>query len=278
MCLSRQSPLPTLIMALVFSSKVHFCDGTFMHGSSVAWSPSLVKQKPLSAISRAQPSSVAVESVPVQRGLQQGWQQDWLSLWNRVCLSAGGVGGGVWHKASVLGCLPLAAPIGLSPLHILTLCGPERVLVVSTEPLDDLSCLTTPGVGCPGDGLLPVGGGGVKCDVCGSRATDTMAMRSAQCPQGPVVGNEGTRMRPVMCQVLGGAGTGRRVDEVVGTGIGGGGGGRGRQAGAVGGDWDGPIGDPHKEKTATKIGSERQTTGMSRSSSYAIQLPMQPIP
>ena len=28
-------------------------------------------------------------------------------------------GGGGWHKASVLGCLPLAAPIGLSPLLIL---------------------------------------------------------------------------------------------------------------------------------------------------------------
>ena len=68
---------------------------------------------------------------------------------------AGG-GGGVWHKASVSGCLPLAVPIGLSPLLILTLCGPERVLVVSTEPPDDLSCLTTPGVGRPGDGLLPV--------------------------------------------------------------------------------------------------------------------------
>ena len=58
------------------------------------------------------------------------------------------------HKASVFGCLPLAVPIGLSPLLILTLCGPEGVLVGSTEPLDDLSCLTTPGVGCPGDGLL----------------------------------------------------------------------------------------------------------------------------
>ena len=45
----------------------------------------------------------------------------------------------------VLVCLPLAAPIGLSPLLILTLCGSERVLVVSTEPLDDLSCLTTQG-------------------------------------------------------------------------------------------------------------------------------------
>ena len=76
--------------------------------------------------------------------------------------AAGGVlwGGGIWHKASVSDCLPLqlplAAPIGLSPLLILTLCGPERVLVVPTEPPDDLSCLTTPGVGCPGDGLLPV--------------------------------------------------------------------------------------------------------------------------
>ena len=63
-------------------------------------------------------------------------------------------GGGCWHKASVFGCVPLAAPIGLSPLHILTLCGSERVLVVSTEPPDDLSCLTTPGLGCPGDGAV----------------------------------------------------------------------------------------------------------------------------
>ena len=42
-------------------------------------------------------------------------------------------GGGGWHKASALGCLPLAVPIGLWPLLILTLCGSERVLVVSTE-------------------------------------------------------------------------------------------------------------------------------------------------
>ena len=66
----------------------------------------------------------------------------------------GGGGGGGWHKASVSDCVPLAAPIGLSPLLILTLCGPERVLVVSTEPPDDLSCLTTPGVGRPGDGAV----------------------------------------------------------------------------------------------------------------------------
>ena len=40
-------------------------------------------------------------------------------------------GGGGWHKASVSDCLPLAASIGLLPLLIRTLCGPERVLVVS---------------------------------------------------------------------------------------------------------------------------------------------------
>ena len=44
---------------------------------------------------------------------------------------AGARGGGRgWHKASVSDCLPLAVPIGLSPLLILTLCGPKRVLVV----------------------------------------------------------------------------------------------------------------------------------------------------
>ena len=61
-------------------------------------------------------------------------------------------GGGGWHKALVLHCLPLAEPIGLSPLLILTLCGSERVLVVSTKPLDDLSCLTTPGSAVPETG------------------------------------------------------------------------------------------------------------------------------
>ena len=64
-------------------------------------------------------------------------------------------GGGGGHEASVSVCLPLAAPIGLSPLHILTLCGSERVFVVSTEPPDDLSCWTTAGVGRPGDGAVP---------------------------------------------------------------------------------------------------------------------------
>ena len=65
-----------------------------------------------------------------------------------------GAGGGGLAQGLVSDCLPLAAPIGLSPLLILTLCGPERVLVVSTEPPDDLSCLTTPGVGRPGDGAV----------------------------------------------------------------------------------------------------------------------------
>ena len=85
----------------------------------------------------------------------------------------GGWGAGVWDKASVSDWLPLAAPVGLSPLLILTLCGSERVLIVPTEPPDDLSCLTTPGIGRPGDGLLPVlltrclgwGGGGVGVGV-----------------------------------------------------------------------------------------------------------------
>ena len=39
-------------------------------------------------------------------------------------------GRGGWHEAMILVCLPLAAPIGLSPLHILTLCGSEHVLDV----------------------------------------------------------------------------------------------------------------------------------------------------
>ena len=72
----------------------------------------------------------------------------------RFWLTSEGWGG--WHKASVLGCLPLGASIGLSPLLILTLRGSERVLVVPTELLDHLSCLTTPRVARPRDWLLPV--------------------------------------------------------------------------------------------------------------------------
>ena len=85
---------------------------------------------------------------------------DRLQTLHRVGVGPGVRKGGVWHKASVSRCLPLAAPIGLSPLLILTLCGSERVLVVSTEPPDDLSCLTTPGVGRPGDGAVAHAGGG----------------------------------------------------------------------------------------------------------------------
>ena len=53
--------------------------------------------------------------------------------------SAGGGGVSTRPRYQIVWCIP-------------TLCGPERVLVVSTEPPDDLSCLTTPGVGCPGGG------------------------------------------------------------------------------------------------------------------------------
>ena len=41
------------------------------------------------------------------------------------------------------------------PVHILTLCESDHVLVVSTEPLDDLSCLTTPGSAVPEMGCCP---------------------------------------------------------------------------------------------------------------------------
>ena len=78
----------------------------------------------------------------------------WLNTWGQGGGLARGHGFGLFAfgKAMVFVCLPLAVPIGLSPLHILTLCGSRRVLLVSTEPLDDLSCLTT----APRDGLLPV--------------------------------------------------------------------------------------------------------------------------
>ena len=95
-----------------------------------------------------------------------------------------GEGGGGWHEAMVLVCLPLVAPIGLSPPLILTLCGPERVLVVSTEPPDDLSCLTTPGVGLPGDGAV-------------ARAVDQLTSRAVPMPLtkggGGLQHNEGRR-------------------------------------------------------------------------------------
>ena len=53
---------------------------------------------------------------------------------------------GGWHEAMVLVGLPLAAPIGLSPLHVLTLCGSERA-----------TCL----------GRVARGGGGGGEYVCG---------------------------------------------------------------------------------------------------------------
>ena len=102
---------------------------------------------------------------PVQRGGGGGGvpPPPWAHTPRAPTWSGAAQGGGGWHKASVSDCVPLAAPIGLSPLHTLTLCGPERVLVVSTEPPDDLSCLTTPGVCRPGDGAVAR----VHAGVCG---------------------------------------------------------------------------------------------------------------
>ena len=54
----------------------------------------------------------------------------------------------------MLVCLPSAAPIGLSPLHILTLCGSERDLVVATEPLE------RGGGGCRKGSVSTLGGTG----------------------------------------------------------------------------------------------------------------------
>ena len=68
-----------------------------------------------------------------------------------VCLPGGMGGLARGHGAG----LPLVAPIGLSPLYLPTLCGSEHGLVVSTEPLDDLSCLTTPGSAVPKMGCCP---------------------------------------------------------------------------------------------------------------------------
>ena len=62
----------------------------------------------------------------------------------RVCRGGGGLAQGLGRKL-----FSLAAPTGLSPLNIPTLCGSELCLVVSTEPLDDLSCLTTLGPAVP---------------------------------------------------------------------------------------------------------------------------------
>ena len=70
-------------------------------------------------------------------------------------LLRGRAGGGGWHKGLVENCFPLAAPTGFSPLNIPSLCGSERCLVLSTEPLDDLSCLTTLGSATTETGRCP---------------------------------------------------------------------------------------------------------------------------
>ena len=116
-------------------------------------------------------------------------------LWARTCFGCVngdvGGGGGAWHKASVSDCLPLAAPIGLSPLLILTLCGPERVLVVSTEPPDDLSCWTTPGVGG--------GGGRIRCQV--NLAVGNLAEAPGFCVENPKPNLRPTKSPPPPCNI-----------------------------------------------------------------------------
>ena len=93
---------------------------------------------------------------PQKRGFQkdQKVRGHGVAVVGQAGVGTRGRGGGVGTRPRYSVVCLLAAPIGLSPLLILTLCGSERVLVVSTEPPDDLSCLTTPGVGCPGDGAV----------------------------------------------------------------------------------------------------------------------------
>ena len=135
--------------------------------------------------------------------------------WRNTCLWEGGGR----HEAMVLVWLPLAAPIGLSPLLILTLCGSERVLVVSTEPPGDLSCLTTPGVGCPRDGAVARaadqghpdapsesvcvgGGGGLGGGSEEPNAGETPMQHGVPCDRGhPFRATPATRMAHLQCVV-----------------------------------------------------------------------------
>ena len=95
-------------------------------------------------------------------------------VWTRHLAPEGG-GGGL-HKASVSDCLPLAVPMGLSPLLILTLCGPERVLVVSTEPPDDGG----------GGGSLGAGGYGL-IRTTGQAAVGTAVLSATQASGRPAM-------------------------------------------------------------------------------------------
>ena len=72
---------------------------------------------------------------------------------------------GGWHKASVSDCLPLAAPIGLSPLHIPNPCGSERVLVGGGGGASP--ALRQPRTAC--GGLLQGGGGGAPSHIRGGK-------------------------------------------------------------------------------------------------------------
>ena len=98
----------------------------------------------------------------------------------------------------------LAAPIGLSPLLIRTLCGSERVLVVSTEPPDDLSCSTTLGVGRPGDGASADRHLGNPKEPPGPRVGDGRARCRLRLPHRPLhfSGALVCRRRPIFPRAL----------------------------------------------------------------------------
>ena len=86
----------------------------------------------------------------------------------------------------MLVCVPLTAPIGLSPWHIL-ICGAERVLVVSTEPL-------VVGGGC--SGVCPTPGGHKTMEVL------TQARGQAQVPgSAAAMSPAGAPVRPT-CPLL----------------------------------------------------------------------------
>ena len=75
---------------------------------------------------------------------------------NSAALGAGGGEGGFGTRPRYLIVCLWRCLLASTPLLILTLCGPERVLVVSTEPPDDLSCLRCGGGGPTHPNPLPL--------------------------------------------------------------------------------------------------------------------------
>ena len=80
---------------------------------------------------------------------------DWGLHQRNSCKGLTEGGGGVAQGLNIRLCA-FGAYWPLATAHSDPLWARTCFCVVSTEPPDDLSCLTTPGVGRPGDGLLPV--------------------------------------------------------------------------------------------------------------------------